>query len=61
MSHQKSFLNKKDMILFKNKDKLTPENVRFLKSLGYKVFLYNKKDGRYSRRLKPYSVRKQYH
>jgi hypothetical protein len=49
------------MILFKNKDKLTPENARFLKSLGYKVFLYIKRDGRYSRRFNPYTVRKQYH
>jgi type IV secretory pathway TraG/TraD family ATPase VirD4 len=48
------------MILFSNKTKLTPENVRFLKSLGYKVFLYNKKDGRYSRRFNPYSIRQQH-
>ena len=44
------------MILYKKfKTKLSPENIRLLKSLGYEVFFYNnKRYGRYSRRYKPY-------
>ena len=47
------------MIIYNN-HQLTPQNARFLKSLGYKLFSYKRKDGRYFGRYKATNIRRIY-
>jgi len=47
------------MLVFQDHGQLSPQNVRFLQSLGYKInSLYNKNARRLFKRYKPYSIRR---